>query len=208
MAKPPPQIPAPAQVRREPAHPLRAGSRSARCYRAEPVADRIAGEPHQRHGGRKCREGETGGLDRGAEFVPQVERGPVEHRAFRDHAEQSDQADQPRQECARQGQWRLVPRPAPAGHAAHRPRRRRRDRGRPPSPPANAQRPQPGDRTPPLAAPTSPPRLQKPWQEDIIARRMPRSTATALAFIATSMPPTKPPSRNKASAAATRSAPA
>jgi hypothetical protein len=55
-------------------------------------------------------------------------------------------------------------------------------------------------RYPPLAAPNRPPRLQKAWQEDMIARRMNFSTATAFAFIATSMAPISPPNRKIATA--------
>ncbi len=54
---------------------------------------------------------------------------------------------------------------------------------------------------PPPAEPISAPRLQKAWQDDMIALRIDFSTSTALAFIATSMPPAKPPNRKTAMAA-------
>ena len=54
---------------------------------------------------------------------------------------------------------------------------------------------------PPILPPAKPPRLQKPCDEDMTARDSRRSTETALAFMATSMPPIRPPNRNMAIAA-------
>jgi len=56
---------------------------------------------------------------------------------------------------------------------------------------------------PPRPEPISPPRLQKAWQDDMMERRMDFSTDTALAFIATSMAPIKPPNRKSEIAAVT-----
>ncbi|MNH98448.1 hypothetical protein D3C73_511700 [compost metagenome] len=55
-------------------------------------------------------------------------------------------------------------------------------------------------RNPPLDAPNRPPRLQKAWQDDMIARRICFSVATALAFIATSIAPINPPNSEMATA--------
>jgi hypothetical protein len=76
-------------------------------HTAEPVADMVAGKAHDRHGGREGGKAETGHCDGCAEFVAQVERAPIEHRAFRHHREQRHQADQPGQRIGRQPQFLL-----------------------------------------------------------------------------------------------------
>ena len=101
------QEPCPRDQRRQP----------QRQHRAQPVADGIAAEAHYRHRGREGREGEAGGLDRGAELVAEIERAPVEDGALGNHREERHDADGEREEREAR------PRPCRACHRCLRHRR-------------------------------------------------------------------------------------
>ena len=76
--------------------------------RAEAIAHAVAEEAHDRHGAGKAGKGEAGGGEVGAEFLLQIKRCPVEHRAFRDHGEQRDQADEIDGRRARQREFGVL----------------------------------------------------------------------------------------------------